>query len=319
MRRLFLAFNMLLVLCGNASAAIVDRIVAQVNDDIITQAEVNRRLAEIRTELSGQYTGDQLTEAIKKAEKEALDKMIEEKLLLQKATELGFKADVELQVSAYIEQLRKQYNFKDTAEFEKALAQQGTTMQEFREQLKDQIIISSLVSEMIGSRISILSQDIERYYKEHIKDFTTPEEVALSEIVISGEGSDTANEAKANEIYQRLKKGESFPTLAAQFSKGLTAGKGGSIGSYLTSNLSADIGRAVASVKVGEVSEVQKEKASCVIYRVDERKEAKARPLEEVRDQIRKTLWDQKYNPEYERYIAQLKADAYVNILSETK
>jgi peptidyl-prolyl cis-trans isomerase SurA len=319
MRRLFSVCSMFLVLCGGASAKIVDRIVAQVNDDIITQSELDRRLAEIRKELSEQYSGDQLTEAIKKAEKEALEKMIEEKLLLQKATELGFKADVDLQVSSYIEQLRKQYNFKDTAEFEKALAQQGLTMQEFREQLKEQITISSLVSEMIGSRISILSQDVEKYYNEHIKDFTTPEELTLSEIVISGEGSDKANEAKANEIYKSLKQGESFATLATQFSKGTTAGKGGSIGSYLTSNLSADIVRAISNVKVGEISEVQKAKASCVIYRVDERKEAKARPLDEVRDEIRKTLYDQKYNPEYERYIAQLKADAYIQIFSETK
>jgi peptidyl-prolyl cis-trans isomerase SurA len=316
MRRLFWVCSMLLILCVGASAKIVDRIVAQVNDDIITQSELDRRLSEMRKDLADQYSGDQLTEAIKKAEKDTLEKMIEEKLLLQKASELGFKADVDLQASSYIEQLRKQYNLKDTAEFEKMLSQQGLTMQEFRDQLKEQITISSLVSEMIASHISILSQDVEKYYKEHIKDFTTPEEVSLSEIVISGEASD---EAKANEIHKRLKQGESFATLATQFSKGPTAGKGGNIGSYLTSNLSASIVRAISGVKVGEISDVQKEKTSCVIYRVDERKEAKARPLDEVRDEIRKTLYDQKYNPEYESYIAQLKANAYIQIFSETK
>jgi peptidyl-prolyl cis-trans isomerase SurA len=319
MRRLFLLFGMFLFLCGGASAKIVDRILAQVNDDIITQSEMERRLADIQKELAEQYTGDQLAQAMEKAKKEALDKMIEEKLLLQKADELGFKADVDLQVSSYIEQLRKQYGFKDTAEFEKALAQQGTTLQEFREQMKQQMIISSLVSEMVRSRISILTQEVEKYYKEHIKDYTTPEEVNLSEIIISGEGSDSANETKANEIYNKLKQGESFAAMASQFSKGPTAGKGGSIGSYLTSTLSADVSRAIANVKAGEFSAVQKEKSSCVIYRVDERKEAKARPLEEVREEIRNILYDQKYNPEYKRYIAQLKADAYIQIFSESK
>jgi peptidyl-prolyl cis-trans isomerase SurA len=319
MKRLVLVFGMFLVLCGSTSAKIVDRILAQVNDDIITQSELNRRLDQTQKELAEQYSGDQLTQALKKAEKEALDKMIEEKLLLQKATELGFKSDVELQVSSYIERLRQQYNFKDTAEFEKALAQQGLTLQEFREQLKQQMIISSLVSEMIGSRISVLSQEIEKYYKEHIKDYTTPEEVTLSEIVISGEGSDKANEAKASEIYQKLKQGEAFNSVATQFSKGPTAGKGGSIGSYITSNLSAEIARAIASVKAGDISEVQKEKSSCAIYLVDERKEAKARPLEELREEIREILYKQKYNPEYESYVAQLKTDAYIQIFSESK
>jgi len=318
MKKLLLVFSMLLILCGSVSAKIVDRILAQVNDDIITQSDLDRRLAEAYTALAQQYTGDQLTEAMKKEENEALDDMIEEKLLLQKATELGFQTDVELQVSSYIEQVRKEYNFKDTAEFEKALAQQGTTMQEFREQLKQQIIIQSLVSEMIGSRISVLSQEIEKYYKEHIEDYTTPEEVTLSEIIISGEGSDKANEAKANEIYNRLKQGESFATMATQFSKGPTAGKGGSIGSYIISNLSPSVTQAIGNIKAGEISEVQKEKDSCVIYRVDERKEAKARPLEEVKGDIRQILWEQKYNPEYDRYIAQLKAEAYIQIFSES-
>jgi peptidyl-prolyl cis-trans isomerase SurA len=319
MKQLLSIFPLILVLSGSASAKIVDRILAQVNDEIITQSDLNRRMAGMRQELASQYAGDKLAEETKKAEKAALDRMIEEKLLLQRATELGFKTDVDLQVSSYLEQLRKQYNFKDMAELEKAIAQQGMTLQEFREQTKQQLIINGLVTEMVSSRISVLSQEIEKYYKDHISDYTTPEEVSLSEIVIPGDGSDGEAEAKAVEIYNRLRQGESFATLASQFSKGPTAAKGGNIGSYLTSTLSPEVARAVADVKEGNISLVQRGKGSFVIYRVDARKVAAARPLDEVRDGIRKILWDQKFNPEFDRFVSLLKENAYIQIFGGSK
>jgi peptidyl-prolyl cis-trans isomerase SurA len=319
MKRLFSILPLILALGGNVSGKTVDRILAQVNDEMITQSDLNRRVAGMRRELSGQYTGDQLEAEIKKAEKGAMDRMIEEKLLLQRATELGFKTDVDLQVSAYLEQLRKQFNFKDQEELEKAISQQGMTLQEFREQTKQQMIINSLVSEMVSSRISVLSQEIEKYYKDHIKDYTTPEEVTLSEIVIPFQGNVSEAEARAADIHSRLRKGESFAALASQYSKGPTAGKGGSIGSYMTSSLTADVANAVANVNVEDISPVQKGKDSFVIYRVDVRKVAAARPLDEVKDEIRKLLWEQKFNPEYNQFIALLKENAYIQIFSESK
>jgi parvulin-like peptidyl-prolyl isomerase len=107
--------------------------------------------------------------------------------------------------------------------------------------------------------------------------------------------------------------------LASQYSKGPTAGKGGSIGSYVTGKLNDDIAKAVASVKEGDVTPVLKTADGFVIYKVDTRKVASRRPLEEVKPEIQRRLWDQKYAPELEKFVAQLKEDAYIQIFGEAK
>jgi peptidyl-prolyl cis-trans isomerase SurA len=301
----------------SADAKIVDRILAQVNDDIITLSDLNREMGEIRQELAKKYTGPQLEAEIKNAEKEVLDQLIRQKLLLQKANEYGFGANVELEVSSVIENIRKQNNLKDMQEFERALAAQGMSLPNFRERIKREIITNGLVREFVGNRITLLSQEIEKYYKDHSQEYATPEEVTLSEILIPWDNKPAEAEAKAKEIHKQLSGGEAFATLASQYSKGPTASKGGAIGSYITAKLNPQIAGAIASVKEGDVTPVMTSKDSYVVYRVDTRKPATVRPLEEVRDEIRNRLWQQKFNPEFDRFITQLKEDAYIQIFGD--
>ena len=137
---------------------------------------------------------------------------------------------------------------------------------------------SGLIYAFVDSRITLLTTEIEKYYQEHQAEFSTPEEVTLSEILIADEGNGTEAEARANDIYSRLQKGESFADLATQYSKGSTANKGGSIGAYLLSKLNVDTVKAIAGLKEGEVSKPQKIKEGIIIYRVDTRKVAAISP-----------------------------------------
>ena len=124
---------------------------------------------------------------------------------------------------------------------------------------------------------------------------------------------------KADEVRQQILKGESFATLASQYSKGRTASKGGSIGTYVTAKLNPETARAIAEVKESEVTPALKTKEGYVIYRVDTRKAASLVPMEEVKQEIQTQLWRQKFNPELQRFVAQLKEDAYIQIFTETK
>jgi peptidyl-prolyl cis-trans isomerase SurA len=302
-----------------ANAKTVDRIVAQVNDEIITLSELKRVMAEYRQELEKRYSGKQLEQAMEQAEKEALDNLITEKLLYQKAIEMGFNANASTQVSAYIQQIIKKNNLKDTSELEEALAQQGITLADFRDQIRRSIITNDLIDTFVRSRITLLTPEIEKYYKDNADQFTTPEEVTLSEIVIPNEGSDAAAQNRANDIYSRLQKGESFSELASQYSKGPTASKGGSIGTYLTSKLNPEIVKAIANLEEGDISKPQKSADGYVIYRIDSHKPPALSPLEDVKDEIRNQLYMKKFTPEYNRYIARLKEEAYIQIFSEIK
>lgn len=319
MRRVIPAAAAVLLLAWSLPAEIVDRIVAQVNDDIITLSDMNREMADIKQEMAQKFAGQQLDEEIKKAEKDVLEELIRQKLLLQKGNELGFGANVDVQVSAYLENIRKQNNFKDMQELERAAAQQGLTIANLRERIKRQIITNGVVQEFVGGRITLLTQEVEKYYRDHSSEYTVPEEITLSEIILPKETDNAAAEARANETYKRLRQGEPFATMASQFSKGPTAAKGGSIGTYQTAKLNAEITAAVANLKDGEITPVQNAKEGFIIYRVDSRSAAHVRPLDQVRDEIRNRMWQAKFAPEYERFIAQLREDAYIQIFPETK
>jgi peptidyl-prolyl cis-trans isomerase SurA len=319
MKRLLWAIAAALFACSNISAKTVDRIVAQVNEDIITLSKLSRETAEYRKDLESKYSGQQLEQLIQKAEQQALNSLINETLLYQKGVELGFNADVDSKVSSEVQRLVKELNFKDTEELEKYFEQAGRSLREYRDSLKRQIIVQDVIYAFVDSRITMLTSEVDKYYKEHRDEFSTPEEVTLSEIVIPVDGGGTDAEARAKEIYDRLQKGESFADLATQYSKGSTANKGGGIGTYLLSKLNADTVKAIAGLKEGEVSKPQKISEGLVIYRVDIRKLSQDIPIDQLRNEIKNRIYAKKRGPELERYLNQLKEEAYINILPEMK
>jgi parvulin-like peptidyl-prolyl isomerase len=202
---------------------------------------------------------------------------------------------------------------------EKALENEGRSLRDFRETIRKQVITDSLVGQFVRSRIAIMSEEVEKYYKDHVSDFSTPEEVSLSEIIVAGGADDKEAENRANDLYSRMQQGESFAALASQYSQGPTANKGGGIGTNILAKWSPEIVAAIAGLKEGEISRPQKFKEGYVIYRVDSRKEVIIRPLDEVRNDIRQLLYDRKFEPEYRRFIAQLKEEAYIQDFSDTK
>ena len=317
MKKLFLGILVAVFGICLVNAKTVDRIIAKVNDEIITQSELNRAMEPVRKDLASKYSGEQLEQAIQKAEKQAMDSLIEEKLIYQKAVELEYTAQAESQVTEYLQQIMKDNNLKDTEELEEALAREGKSLKEYRDYLQRRIVSQQLVESFIDARISFLTPEIEKYYKNHLSDYTTPEEVTLSEIIITDTNSTTSAEARSQEIYRRLQQGESFATLASQYSKGPTANTGGSIGTYLLKKLNPDTVKAIAKLKGGEVSKPQKSAEGYVLYRMDARKSAVVRPLEEVKDAIKEKLYQEKRNPEYERFITQLREEAYIQIFPE--
>ena len=300
-------------------AKTVDRILAKVGDDIITLSELNRTMASLRKELEARFTGEQLQQEIQKAEKQALDYLIEDKLIYQKGIELGFDKETEPKVAAYIQRVIKDQKFKDTDDLEQALIKQGESLNEFRQSIERGIIKEEVVRSFIGSRITLLRSDLEKYYRDHIAEFTSPAEVTLSEIIITEEGGSQEAESRAGDLHRRLQQGESFAALASQYSKGTTANKGGSIGTYIVNKLNPDISKAITDLKEGEVSKPQKIKEGYVIFRVDSRKPVTVRPLDDVMDQIRNRMYEERYGPEYDRFVAQLKEDAYIEFFSEIK
>ena len=179
------------------------------------------------------------------------------------------------------------------------------------------MIIGNLINCFVNSRITLLTEEMERYYKDHAEGLLLAGRGNAQRNPDPASGNDGQAESLANEYRKRLLKGESFAAMASQYSKGPTAGKGGNIGTYQTAKLSPQIADAIASVKEGEISQVVKIGDSYAIFRVDSRKEPQVRPFEEVRNEIKNILFMQRQKPELERFVAQLKEDAYIQIFAE--
>ena len=321
MKKVFWTF--LILLCGFCSleAKTVDRVYAQVNDDIITLSDVNRKMEMIRQELSTKLSGEQLEQALAEERAKVLDGLIQEKLLVQKAIELGLDSDVEPKVSSEIQRIMKEYKISTTEEFEEALEKQGTTLRSFRELVRNEIMMDNIIHIFVRSRITLMASEVDKYYKDHAYEFATPETVSLSEIVVTAqaEGSDEAARKRAQDLYERIQKGESFVSLASQYSRGATANKGGSIGSNLIDKWHPDIAAAIRGLEAGEVTAPQKTAEGYVIYRVDEHVHSVIPPLEEVESEIKNMMYMERYRPELERYVQRLKDEAYIQIYPEVE
>jgi parvulin-like peptidyl-prolyl isomerase len=302
---------------GMSVAGTVDRIVAKINDEIITLSELRREMEPARKEIMSKIPAAQQEQALKEAEEQILNGLIEAAIIYQKAVEMEYSAYVVDEVDSYIQQLMKDNNIKDTDEFENALAQEGQSLKTFRESIEKQMISQALVNDFINSRINLLTPEIERFYQNNQAAFATPEEVALSEIILDTAKGVSDAEKLAAEIAERLRQGESFAALAGQYSRGTTAGKGGGIGTYVIDKLNDETRSALTGVEEGEISKPQKIAEGIIIYRIDVRKAEIVQPLEEVKDEIKNILYQQKRIPEYNRFITQLREDAYIQIFPE--
>ena len=307
----------IILTAGMAASGTVDRIVAKINDEIITLSELKRETELMRKEIISKVPAAQQEQALKEMEEQILNSMIESALIYQRAVEMEYNAYVEEDVDSYIQQIMKDNNINDTDEFENALAHEGQSLKTFREAIEKNMISQALVNDFINTRINLLTPEIERYYQNNQADFSTPEEVSLSEIILDTAKGVSEAENLVAEIADRVRQGESFAALAGQYSKGTTAVKGGEIGTYVVDKLNVETRKALVNVEEGEISAPQKSAEGLVIYRVDVRKRAMIQPLDEVRDQIRNILYQQKRIPEYERFITQLKEDAYIQIFTE--
>ena len=182
-RTLFSLLLALLVLATIAAAApdqVVEEIIARVNDSIVTRSDFQRSKEQMQQELQ-QQGADQAKVA--ERQKDALRDLIDQQLLLDKAKDLGLSADNE--VVKRLDEMRKDMKLETMEELEKVAQQQGISFEDFKQNLKNQILTQKVISQEVGSRITIPPQEEQEFYDAHQKELTREEQVKLSEILIA--------------------------------------------------------------------------------------------------------------------------------------
>jgi peptidyl-prolyl cis-trans isomerase SurA len=301
---------------------IVEEIIARINNQIITRTEYLRSKDQLKQEAQQQDPSN-ADKIVAEKDKDVLRDLIDQQLLLEKGKDLGITADTE--VIKRLDEMRKEMKLDSMEELEKAAAGQGISFEDFKQNMKNQIITQQVISKEVGSRMSIGKEELQQFYDEHKSQMEQPEEIRLSELLISTDkkGKDaTGDEAqqlaaaqvKADDVLAQIRKGAAFDDLAKKNSDGPTAAQGGDLGYFKRGTLDKGLEEKTFAMKPGEVSDVIRTKQGLVILKVTEHQQAGVPPLSEIEPKVQDAIYMQKLQPALRAYLQKLREQAYIDI-----
>lgn len=293
--------------------SVVEDIIARVNDQIITRSDFNRAQKELDDEARQHgATMQQISEG----HKDLLRNLIDQQLWLSKGKELGITGETEL--VNRLNEIRKQYNLGTLEDLEKAAQEQGVSYEDFKANIRNQIVTQEVMRQEVGRHISVTPGEVQRYFEEHQKEYVQPESVRLSEILVSTPSDDPqkveAAKAKADDIESKLKAGANFAELARTSSEGTTAAQGGDLGTYKRGELAKVFEDATFGLKPGEYTEPIRTRQGFVIFHVDQHNGGGVPSYKDVQNQVEENYYMAKMEPAIRQYLTKMRDDAAIFI-----
>jgi peptidyl-prolyl cis-trans isomerase SurA len=300
------------------SAEVVDRIVAVVNDDIITLFELNLSFKPYADKIRERgYPLDQESKMLFKTWEDILNQLIEQKITDQEIKR--FKISIsEKEIDQTIERI-KEANYYTEEDLRAALARDGLTMEEYRKQVKEQILRKRLVNIKVTSKIVITEEDIKSYYETHKDKYGGENKYHLRNIIMKvsslvDEKEKLEIKARMDEVYAKLEAGQSFETMAMNYSESL-ASEGGDLGLFGLSELSLQLQKAIKGMKAGEFTPVLYTDQGYQILFVQEVVNTSGKPLEEVSPEIERTLFDDIVDNNFQSWLEDLRKQSHIKII----
>jgi peptidyl-prolyl cis-trans isomerase SurA len=332
-----LACVLLLAAIALRADDIVDEIIARVDDQIITRSDMEKAKATQLEELKQRYPSDWQSH-VAKAQADTLRDLIDQQLLLERGKDLGITGETEL--VKRLNQMRQQMGLASIDDLEKEAQKQGVSYEDFKEQIRIGVVTQQVIGQEVGGKLHISNEDIQDWYNKHQKELEGPEEIGLSEIMVSTQPAkenveskdkpaaepdknlpeDPAKvaeaEAKANQLLDQLKKGANFEDLAKKSSDGPTAAQGGTLGTFKRGELAKDLEEKTFSLKAGENTGVIRTRQGFIILKVSAHRPAGIPPLKDVSDRIREAIYSERLEPAARAYLTKLREQAFIDIKS---
>ncbi len=298
------------------AAEISNRVAAVVNDEIITLWELNRRIQEV-TGVNAEEIRLRDETRYQQTARIILDDLINDRIAGGKIRELGIEVRPE-EVDAAVERVRR-INQISQEELALTLEKRGLSLEAYREEIKGQLERSRLINREIKSRIVIREERILDYYREKQEEFSQPAKVRLAVIFFRLEDPENADETarklqRARDIVTALQAGADFGSLAREHSQGPGAGEGGDVGFFRNSELAPKLAAVVSSLAPGEVGGPVVLPAGVQIVKLLERQGGEVKPIEEVRERIYESLYQEEVNRRYSSWVRELRENAFVQV-----
>ena len=349
MKKLLLTIIAAAFLPPFAASQVVEEIITRVNSQIITRSEFLRSKEQLKEDVKQQDPAN-ADKLFAEREKDVLRDLIDQQLLLEKGKDLAINGDTDL--IKRLDQMRKDMKLDTMEELEKAATAQGISYEDFKQNLRNQIITQKVIGEEVGSHLSITKEEEQQFYDEHKNELEQPESIRLNEILVapqkpaaeaavkpasttpdaSGTAAESpqnpdseaakqaaevaalaAAEAKANDLLKQIRAGASFEEVAKKNSDGPSAAQGGDLGAFKRGSLAKELEDKTFAMKTGELTDVIRTKQGYVILKVTDHQMAGIPPLKVVEPRIQDALYYQKLQPALRAYLTKLREDAYID------
>jgi len=308
--RLLIAFAAVLIqlmLAGTGVAEVVDRIVAVVNNDIITMSELQNMAKTIEAQSGVKPTGQDQ----KKMMREMLEALVDRKLAKAKAQRRGIVV-ADKEVDEALARFKQRSNIPDDATFAKGLSQAGLSLKEFRQQIADQMTQERLLVVVVGAKVSVSDAEVRRLYDQRFKKGGTQVHLVTLRLPYPMGATQDQKEAtreKAETILNAVKRGESFAEAAGKQSLTLS-----DVGFVSQNDLDPRLAEFLNQLKPKEVGPVATQEGIQLIQ-VKGRRSGEARPFEEVAPEIRRMLQQQEMEKYFTEWAKTLREKAHIKIM----
>jgi peptidyl-prolyl cis-trans isomerase SurA len=317
--RFFLISIAILAILGGfisgARAKISNRVVAVVNDEVITIYELHQKIREA-TGLNPIEVRSRDEERYRETAESVLDALVNERIARQEIEKLGIDIQAR-EVDAAVEKVKRN-NQISQEELVESLRQRGLSYENYRQQIKSRLEKKRLLDLEVNSKIVVRDEELAAYYSNHRDEFGSPEKIRLAAIFLQGqnrgEAPGDALRGKARELLSRIRRGESFAHLAQTFSQGPGAEEGGDLGFFEVTQLDSELRQVIRSMSPGEVSEPIIRPGGIQIVQLLERQPGRVKPLEEVRERIYSVLYRSEVERRYAAWVRELRKKAYIQI-----
>jgi peptidyl-prolyl cis-trans isomerase SurA len=302
-----------------AEAVVVDRIVAVVNDDLITLFDLNKNFRPYEANIKALgYAPERERETLFKLRTDLINQLIERKLSDQVVKKNNIEVS-EQEIDSALERLKDARSLTDD-ELRAGLARQGLTIEEYRNNLKQQLLRNKLVNREIKSKIVITEDDINGYYDAHREKFADELSYHLWNIFIrTPEFADDSTKRLALEkmeaVHTQLTQGRSFESFAVDDSNSPKAPKGADLGLFKLDELSQELQEAVKGMQAGDFSPVLKTDMGYQIIFVQKIDKAEPKSLATVKSEIHEILYNEAVDNRFQKWLEDLRKRSHIKII----
>ncbi len=299
--------------CAFGQSETVNRIVAIVNEDVITESDVHTHLSAM---LAQQREPSQTSKTdVEDMRKVVLHHLIEQRLMLQEAKRAGVSLSTE-EVLSKIQTLRESFNSEE--EFEQSLAESSMSLEQLKEKIQDQLLVQRVIDSKVRSSILISPQEVAQAVSAHPELSTSGERVKLSHILvrINEDRPEAKARALIEDLHQQLTKGADFATLAQRYSEDQYKDAGGKMDWVAQGELLPELDQVIVTLKPGDLSPPVQTGLGFHLVKIEDRRSAASLSVLEANHAVYQQLYQQKFQRAFQQWLNELQQKAYIELVT---